>query len=98
MIHYNKTFSTYLFSGLVNIKWEEGAPAPVHTHSHTAMLYNGVLYVGGGKTIGDDSEVQFPTTLDTYHLDTITLGTLLTLHIVHLLSQCLIAKFSSLVE
>ena len=35
-----------LLSGPVNIKWEEGAPAPVATAFHTAVLYNGAIYVG----------------------------------------------------
>ena len=37
-----------LFSGPVNIKWEEGAPAPMNFHyGHTAVWLNGVVYVGG---------------------------------------------------
>ena len=37
-----------LFSGPVNIKWEEGAPAPVGGYDHTAVWLNGLVYVGGG--------------------------------------------------
>jgi len=37
-----------LFTGPVNIKWEEGAPAPVGRHSHTVVWLNGLVYVGGG--------------------------------------------------
>ena len=38
-----------LFSGPVNIKWEEGAPAPVDFYyGHPAVWLNGVFYVGGG--------------------------------------------------
>ena len=38
-----------LFSGPVNIKWEEGAPAPMNFYyGHTAVWLNGVVYVGGG--------------------------------------------------
>ena len=37
-----------MFSGPVNIKWEEGAPAPVGCISHTAVWLNGLVYVGGG--------------------------------------------------
>jgi len=45
-----------LFSGPVNIKWEEGAPAPVGRVDHTAVWLNGVVYVGGGyETGGKDS-------------------------------------------
>ena len=33
----------------MNIKWEEGAPAPVNFYDgHTAVWLNGVVYVGGG--------------------------------------------------
>ena len=32
----------------MNIKWEEGAPAPVHNAAHTAVWLNGVVYIGGG--------------------------------------------------
>ena len=38
-----------LFSGPVNIKWEEGAPAPVGCAGHTAVWLNGLVYVGGGR-------------------------------------------------
>ena len=32
----------------MNIKWEEGAPAPVSRYGHTAVWLNGLVYVGGG--------------------------------------------------
>ena len=32
----------------MNIKWEEGAPAPVGLYGHTAVWLNGLVYVGGG--------------------------------------------------
>ena len=45
-----------LLMGPVNIKWEEGAPALVLTVGHTAVLYNGVIYVGGGACNDTDDE------------------------------------------
>ena len=36
----------------MNIKWEEGAPAPVGCYSHTAVWLNGLVYVGGGFQTG----------------------------------------------
>ena len=33
----------------MNIKWEEGAPAPVSRYGHTAVWLNGLVYVGGGS-------------------------------------------------
>ena len=33
----------------MNIKWEEGAPAPLAGHSHTAVWLNDIVYVGGGR-------------------------------------------------
>ena len=41
-----------LFSGPVNIKWEEGASAPVGCAGHTAVWLNGLVYVGGGRETG----------------------------------------------
>ena len=41
-----------LFSGPVNIKWEEGAPASVGRRGHTAVWLNGLVYVGGGWETG----------------------------------------------
>ena len=32
----------------MNIKWEEGAPAPIGRIGHTAVWLNGLVYVGGG--------------------------------------------------
>ena len=36
----------------MNIKWEEGAPAPVGRYGHTAVWLNGLVYVGGGIEAG----------------------------------------------
>ena len=36
----------------MNIKWEEGAPAPVGRAYHTAVWLNGLVYVGGGNETG----------------------------------------------
>jgi len=41
-----------LFTGSVNIKWEEGAPSPVGCAGHTAVWLNGLVYVGGGYDTG----------------------------------------------
>ena len=54
-----------LLSGPVNIKWEEGAPAPVASACHTAVLYNGAIYVGGGMSDDDDNYK-----MNIYHPDT----------------------------
>ena len=37
----------------MNIKWEEGAPAPVCRVDHTAVWLNGLVYVGGGNETGE---------------------------------------------
>ena len=55
-----------LLSESVNIKWEEGAPAPVATVDHIAVLYNGAIYVEGGNY--DDSDDLFK--INIYHPDT----------------------------
>ena len=36
----------------MNIKWEEGVPAPVSRINHTAVWLNGLVYVGGGIESG----------------------------------------------
>ena len=36
----------------MNIKWEEGAPAPVGCVGHIAVWLNGIMYVGGGLETG----------------------------------------------
>ena len=36
----------------MNIKWEEGAPAPVRCADHTVVWLNGLVYVGGGYEAG----------------------------------------------
>ena len=55
-----------LLSGPVNIKWEKGAPVPVASAFHTAVLYNGVIYVGGGACYDNDDEYK----INIYHPDT----------------------------
>ena len=55
-----------LLSGPVNIKWEEGAPVPVATAYHIAVLYNGAIYVGGGMCDVDDDLFK----INIYHPDT----------------------------
>ena len=41
----------------MNIKWEEGAPAPVGRADHTAVWLNGLVYVGGGWETGGRSYI-----------------------------------------
>jgi len=55
-----------LLSGPVNIKWKGGAPVPVAAVGHTAVLFNGTIYVGGGKC--DDIADMFR--INIYHPDT----------------------------
>ena len=55
-----------LLSGPVNIKWEEGAPVPIASAGHTAALYNGEIYVGGGLCDDDDGIYK----INVYHPDT----------------------------
>ena len=55
-----------LHTGPVNIKWEEGAPAPVATVAHTAVLFNGAIYVGGGACLNEDDRYR----INIYHPDT----------------------------
>ena len=69
-----------LFSGPVNIKWEEGAPAPVARRNHSLVQLNGVIYVGGGWDKNNNGTIQYPFTLDTYHPDTNTWDTIDTPH------------------
>jgi len=47
----------------VNIKWDQGAPAPVDRAGHSAVEYNGAIYVGGGW-YGED---QYHYQIDIYH-------------------------------
>ena len=54
-----------LLSGPVAIKWEEGAPLSVPIAAHTAVLFNGAIYVGGG--VCDDGEDH---NINIYHPDT----------------------------
>ena len=61
----NESTIPYLLSGPVNIKWEEVAPAPVATGDHTAVLYNGAIYVGGG--VCDNIDDLFK--INIYHPD-----------------------------
>ena len=55
-----------LLTGPVNIKWEEGVPVPVTTACHTAVLFNGSIYVGGG--VCDDKGDM--CRINIYHPDT----------------------------
>jgi len=50
----------------VNILWDQGAPAPVNRAGHSAVEYNGAIYVGGGW-YGDD---QYHYQIDIYHPNT----------------------------
>ena len=34
----------------MNIKWEEGSPAPVKCYGHRAVWLNGLVYASGGNT------------------------------------------------
>jgi len=69
-----------LFSGPVNIKWEEGTASPVDRSLHTAVLYNGVIYVGGGWYKDNGGKKRYPDALDMYHKDTNTWDTIDTPH------------------
>ena len=55
-----------LLGGPVNIKWEEGAPLPVATSCHTAVLFNGAIYVGGGFCDNNNNMYR----INIYHPDT----------------------------
>ena len=46
----------------MNIKWEDGAPVPVITKGHTAVLFGDAVYVGGGSGGG-----VFHYRLDVYY-------------------------------
>ena len=60
----------------MNIKWDQGAPAPVNRAGHSAVVYNGAIYVGGGW-YGDD---QYHYQVDIYHLNTNTWDSIDTPH------------------
>ena len=62
----NESTIPNLLTGPVNIRWEEGAPAPVATASHTAVLFNGAVYVGGGACGDTDDNHK----INIYHPDT----------------------------
>ena len=49
----------------MNIRWEDGAPIPVVTKGHTVVLFEDVLYVGGGSGGG-----VFHYRLDVYYPNT----------------------------
>ena len=49
----------------MNIKWEDGAPIPVVTKGHTAVLFEDAVYVGGGSGGG-----LFHYRLDVYYPNT----------------------------
>ena len=44
----------------MNIKWQEGAPAPVKDAFHTAVLCNGKVYIGGGSISSDRIDIYTP--------------------------------------
>ena len=67
-----------LFSGSVNIKWKEGAPAPIARAQGCAVLFNKAVYVGGGFTSGDDQENV--RAIDIYDPDTDKWNTIDTPH------------------
>ena len=67
---FNESTIPDLLSGPVNINWEEGAPAPVATVGHTAVLYNGAIYVGGGVNDDDDDDDDDGYRTNIYHPDT----------------------------
>ena len=46
----------------MNIKWEEGVPAPVGHCGHTVVWLNGLVYVGGGYETGG----RFSCTINCY--------------------------------
>ena len=50
------------------IKWEELAPLPVCRAGHTAVLFDGVVYVGGGFEGTSDSNKHDCYRLDVYNL------------------------------
>ena len=54
-----------MFSGPVNIKWQDGAPAPVGIVDHTAVWCGGKVYIGGGD---EDSVGSFIGTTS-YRID-----------------------------
>ena len=62
----NESTTPNLLTGPVNIKWEEGALAPVATSSHKAVLFNGAVYVSGG--LCDDKDDMYK--INIYHPDT----------------------------
>ena len=62
----NESTIPNLLTGPVNIKWEEGAPAPVTSTGHTAVLFKGAIYVGGGACDNKDDNCR----INIYHPDT----------------------------
>ena len=52
---------------VVNIEWREGTAAPVSRVLHTAVLLDGVIYVGGCY---HDAEVSVLHRIDIYHVET----------------------------
>ena len=44
----------------MNIKWQEGAPAPVEDEHHTAVLLDGNVYIGGGYGSPDKINIYTP--------------------------------------
>ena len=54
-----------LFSGPVNIKWQNGAPAPVGRIGHTAVWCGGKVYIGGGS----EASVGSPFGTNSHRID-----------------------------
>lgn len=67
----NEASKADLFSGNVKMKWEEAASAPVGRYGHSAVILNGLVYVGGGVETG--GKVSF--VVDVYNPDKDEWGT-----------------------
>ena len=57
-----------MLSGQLNIKWEEGVPAPVRRAYHTSVLLEGKVYIGGGF----DGRIGTTFGTDSYRIDIYT--------------------------
>ena len=55
----------------MSIRWEEGNPAPVHCMGHSAVLLNGIIYVGGGD---EDISGKPSYKIDAYNIATDSWG------------------------
>ncbi|XP_065903064.1 influenza virus NS1A-binding protein homolog isoform X2 [Dysidea avara] len=88
IIQQSKFTTPNLFAGPVTIKWKEGPPAPSSRMIHSAVMFNGSIYVGGGIT----EKEQATYCVDIYHSDTNKWDTIDTPH--HLF--CLVVLLSKL--